>query len=60
MGASRALIRKLKIDQDRRSLPENRRSKPGSPNRRVIKVLGVVFGREVYLHATKGVKTRVA
>ena len=59
MSHSRTLVRKLKVDQDRRDKPENRRAKPGSPYRRLVRVLSKAGGRERYLHATKGVKVRL-
>lgn len=57
MGASRILLRKTKADQQRRAKVENRRIKPGTPNRRVI-FEADRGGHEVSLHATKGWRRR--
>jgi hypothetical protein len=57
---SRTLIRKLKVDRDRRDKPENRRVKPSTPYRRLVRVTKTEAGREYYLHATKGMKVRLA
>jgi len=61
MSASRTLIRKLKVVRDRLSDPQNRRIKPGTPNRRVVELItdprtgrGVPDSVEMTYHATKG------
>lgn len=53
MSASRTLRRKLKSDQDRRLLPENRPVKGGTPFK-AQRHLDETGGYETYLHATKG------